>query len=106
MFDGFVRFAPTPPDTTWSFSCSGADYEELLVRFLGTLLRRHDTDHSLFLDFRIKELTPTHLEAEVDVAPHGHPAEYFGAPVKAVTFHGLEVKKTPKGAMVRVIFDV
>ncbi len=80
--------------------------EELLADWLRDLLYRFTGEGYLLKDFKVKKINSQGLEAEVkgerlDLSRHSLKRE-----IKAVTYHELEVKKTPKGWEAQVIFDI
>jgi SHS2 domain-containing protein len=84
----------------------GESRERLLFRLLDEVLDLLQT--RLYVPTRIAARFegPTRLVADVegeayDAARHGHVHE-----VKAITFHGMEIRETPGRAEVRVIVDI
>jgi SHS2 domain-containing protein len=119
--DALVAFTDTTTDPATvtpreavRIEVAAEDAESLLVEFLDELVYRFEVDGMLF------------REAEVTIAEHGEAgdgslhltAEARGEPydpgrhpsrvhVKAITWHGLEVRREPGGSWLgRVIFDI
>jgi SHS2 domain-containing protein len=78
------------------------DVETLLVTWLGELLYLGERDECVFVDFDMAEVTPIRLSA---IARGGVVREYRGH-IKAVTFGGLEVRRTDEGYETTIVFDV
>jgi SHS2 domain-containing protein len=81
---------------------SADDYESLLVAWLQELLYDTESEGSLFSEFRILTLAPTHLRAEVTGFARGQ----LDKVIKAVTYHNLHIRHTPQGFEVTIVFDV
>jgi SHS2 domain-containing protein len=85
---------------------AGNDTEELLVAWLAELNYRCITAHELFKDFSISTLT----SMEVSGVAHGEiidPSRHvIHTEIKAVTYHGLYIRKSAAGWEAQVIFDV
>jgi SHS2 domain-containing protein len=96
--------------TSHDLSVSGANHEEVVVRWLQELVFLLETDG--FVAVRFKWDVP-----RTD-APEGAPAvhctakgyvcdpEDRGEEVKGATYHGLNVEKTEAGFMARIVFDL
>ncbi len=90
------------PTVEHSVELQAYDAETLLVTWLGELLYWGERDGVVFVEFDVREATPTHLLA---VARGGPPPEYRRY-VKAVTFNDLEIVPTEEGYEATVVFDV
>ena len=82
------------------------ELEELLADWLRNLLCRFNGEGYLLREFQIEEISKKGLKAKVkgeklDLSRHTLKTE-----IKAITYHGLEVKKTSQGWEAQVIFDV
>ncbi len=89
------------PRQSRELALDAPDPETLLVEFLSELLFLGESEHLAF-DLLEVQVDGTHLEAVVDGAPVLTQAKE----VKAVTFHGLEVRETDRGLTTRIVFDV
>ena len=69
------------------FNVEGVDREDLLVRWLSTLLSQAETQEVMFLNFRIEEITETCLRGTA-IGRHGRSDL---AHIKAVTYHNLSI---------------
>ncbi|HEY8491732.1 MAG TPA: archease [Dehalococcoidia bacterium] len=87
-------------------SVRGRDVEHLLVRWLSELLYHFETDRMLYRRFTIQRITATELEASALGERYAPERHEIRTPIKAVTYHQLEVKREDGGARVRVIFDI
>ena len=81
---------------------TAGDAVALLVAFLGELLYLLERDGTLFRDFRIREISTTHLLA----CAFGGRLEEHWHHIKAVTFNDLEITLDAQGYEVTVVFDV
>ena len=86
------------------------DREALMVRWLSELNFIHTTQHWLFCRFDVA-LTPGD-EGDLRLQATGHGERIDRArhtvftEIKAVTFHGMEIRETDDGWTVQVIFDM
>jgi SHS2 domain-containing protein len=85
-----------------SIDLQALDAESLLVEWLNELAYWAETEMLVFKEFQISELSTTRLRATVA----GGKAAELEKHIKAVTYHNLEIIKTPKGLEVTVVFDV
>lgn len=85
----------------------GDSHEELLVSWLSEILSESETSDLAFSRFGI-ELVDTDAGVVKGWAA-GDPAGRFelnGAPIKAITYHDLEISEDGDGWSIRVVFDV
>jgi len=84
----------------------GEKMDELLADWLRELLYKFNGERHLLKDFKIEEIGQKGLKARVsgeklDLSRHSLKME-----IKAVTYHGLEIKRTSEGWQAQVIFDI
>ena len=96
-----VRLEATSPQER-SLSFRSADAEGLLVRFLTELLWLEQVDRLAFDRFDIHVDERFSLLAKLG----GALITSLDKEIKAVTYHQLEVKATPHGLQVNIVFDV
>jgi len=79
------------------------DLDSLLVDFLNEVLYLSQVNKEVYNDIKFRKFTDKRLEGELT----GNKIELFGEDIKAVTYHGLEIKKNKKGLWeVTVLFDI
>ena len=78
------------------------DYDALLVDWLNELLYLGDTEGEFYAAYEIESLSPTEIKATV----RGGKISEVKTEIKAVTFHGLEIKETEHGFEATIVFDV
>jgi SHS2 domain-containing protein len=78
------------------------DLESLLVDFLSEILTLSDTYHEVYSKVLIVKLNKNKVEAEIE----GFGVDQFDEDIKAVTYHGLEIKKVDDHWETIVLFDV
>ena len=88
--------------TAREVAVSGKDRETLLVNWLNELLYLQETQQEIYGQFEILEISDTHLRARV----RGRPHRPEGKVIKAVTFHGLEIKQSEEGLEATIVADV
>lgn len=80
----------------------GDDPEDLLVNWLNELIFNEDAKKMLFNVFRIKKMTGTELEAEVEGERIDPKTHEIHRPIKAATFSQLQIGTN----QAKIIFDV
>lgn len=88
----------------------GRDREALMVRWLSELNYRHTVDHRLFCDFTVEAIEETADGLTLTGCARGearNPARHtVHTEIKAITFHGMEIREADDGWAVQVIFDM
>jgi SHS2 domain-containing protein len=105
MFDMMVAVSDLRPTHQVVVRVPVSDPAETLVDLLAQLLALAEIDGVVVCAFEVRRAT----ETEVELAAGGVPAsavDLEGPPVKAVTYHDLEVARTADGWRARVLFDV
>ncbi len=80
----------------------GFDRETLLVNWLNELLYLQEKHGETYSEFNIGEISETRLRARI----RGRRSPAATRMIKAVTFHGLEIKRTAQGWEATVVVDV
>jgi len=106
MFDILVELKGVKLKETVEIEIEGEQIDELLADWLRELLYKFNGEGYLFKEFEVKKLDKEGLKAKVkgeklDLSHHQLKTE-----IKAVTYHGLEVKKKKDSWETQVIFDV
>ncbi|RME41985.1 MAG: archease [Caldilineae bacterium] len=94
--------ADVPRTHTETLELDAFDAETLLVNWLSELAYRAEVDGLLFPDITLTDVSPTHLRA---VLRGGRVAD-LQKHIKAVTYHNLQIVRTPHGLEATVVFDV
>ena len=81
------------------------DREYLLFDWLKALLYHFDAEHLLFRRFEVK-VTEGGLEGRAWGEPLDRARHELSHEVKAITYHGLRVERTPAGWEAEVIVDI
>jgi SHS2 domain-containing protein len=101
--------AVQPADET-SITVEGRDREALMVRWLSELNYRHTVDRRLFCDFAVESIADTGDGLTLTGTARGEPIDparhTVYTEIKAITFHGMEIRETDTGWAVQVIFDM
>lgn len=106
MFDLIVEKKNVAAKKRIRFNLKAPDERELFICWLRELLYQFSGKGIVFKKFIISSLDDTRIAAEAigeKINPKKH---VFKNDLKAVTYHGLEVKKAKSGWKARVIFDV
>ncbi len=95
-----MRLAPGPRGKR-VFEREAADEESLLVAFLSELIYLEEQENMGFDAFELK-LRTQHMHVEME----GSSILSLEKPIKAVTFHNLNIVRTPHGCEAEIVFDV
>ena len=97
-------------ETETQIAVAGRDREALMVRWLSELNYRHTVDHLLFCDFAVDSIEETEEGVVLTGTARGEPLDparhTVYTEIKAITFHGMDIRETDTGWMVQVIFDM
>ena len=102
---GERREAAAGPRAHRTIEIDAPDGEALLVTFLSELVFIAENESMGFDTFRLETAQHTGsytLHADLD----GAPIEQLAKPIKAVTYHNLEIRATDDGLEVEIVFDV
>lgn len=105
MFELMAEVEPCRDGNTVAFDVSAQTAEELVFECLSELLYRSEIDDLLFCDFAIEVRDHMSLAVRAAGVPTDR-VELSGPPIKAVTYHDIEVAETADGWLGRVYFDV
>jgi SHS2 domain-containing protein len=101
---GFIKKLPYPSEhqTKREINVSSADLTSLLIDFLGEALALSNIHKEIYNKIIFKNFSDTSLKAELE----GIPVESFDEDIKAVTYHGAEIKNSEGKWSVNLIFDI
>jgi len=83
------------------FEAEGPDVESLLVAFLSELVYYQEQENLAFDVFDLG-VAPQRLKVQME----GAPITSVEKAIKAVTYHNLNIEKTPEGFETTIVFDV
>jgi SHS2 domain-containing protein len=112
MFAGMYELAGLQADREREVVVTGSDIESLIHAWLQELIFLFEVEEEIYTEVQIYELTDTNLRATVrgqslDAGgTTGGPVVRIGAAVKAVTYHGLNVRRLNGGWEATLLFDV
>jgi SHS2 domain-containing protein len=95
-----VRLDPGPPQAR-HLALKAEDAESLLVAFLSELLYYGEQEGLAFDRFSLR-VEGSRLEADIE----GRPIAALEKEIKAVTYHNLNIRQSPRGLEVSIVFDV
>ena len=84
----------------------GTDIEDLLVNFLREVLYLFNGKRWIVRECEVIKLTATKIEARLAGELYNPNKHTIKKEIKAVTYHGMSVKKMVGGWKAKVIFDV
>lgn len=91
------------PAQEWeSVEINSPDLNSLLVDWLNEILSRSDLNHKIYFNFKIEELSEKHCQAKIA----GQKVVQKQIDIKAVTYHGLDIKQINNHWQAIIIFDI
>lgn len=110
MFSVLTDLDAVRPTDTTPVSGEGRDREALMVRWLSELNYHHTVHDRLFCAFSVEIIEATADGLRLSATATGErlaPARHtVHTEIKAITFHGMEIRETADGWTVQVIFDM
>jgi len=105
MFELMAALEPCPDDLTVEAVVEVSSKEDLVVDALSELLYLSETEGAHFCRFEVAPAGDFAVEIRAKGVPT-EDAELTGPPIKAVTYHQLQVSETDEGWSATVYFDV
>ena len=87
-------------------SVAGYDLADLMVRWLGEILYQFEGEHKLVTNVGIDFISPSHLDATLEMVSFDPSLHEILREIKAVTYHQIEVIEKGKHWEARIIFDL
>jgi len=106
MFDILTELDKVKVKESLGVEIEGNRTDELLADWLRNLLYKLNGEGYLLKEFNIEEISKKGLKAKVRGEKLNLSRHTLKIEIKAVTYHGLEVKKTGQGWEAQVIFDI
>jgi len=106
MFDILTELDKVKVKESLGVEIEGKKTDELLVDWLRNLLYKFNGEGYLLREFNIEEISKKGLKAKARGEKLNLSRHTLKTEIKAVTYHGLEVKKAVQGWEAQIIFDV
>lgn len=106
MMDIITNREEVKDSLTRPIEVNGLDDEDLLVRWLSEINFCLTTYGELYKDFNIEVIENNHIKGTAKGELYDKSRHELNTEIKAVTYHGLYVKKNNGGYEARVIFDI
>jgi len=109
-FEVMTDVEKVKPETEDLVEAEAHDEYALLYSWLEELLVRFETTDNLYCRFKVSSIEETpdglKLKAKIWGEPFDSERHSQKVGIKAVTYHRMEIKKTPKGVTVKFILDI
>lgn len=105
MFSLMATVSPCPNDRGVAFSVSASSSEDLLYECLSELLYLSEVEDTIFCAFQVRIVKDGAIEVTA-VGVAADEIELRGPPIKAVTYHQIEVTESDDIWGGRIYFDV
>jgi len=106
MMHIMVNIDPVKRIETAKLSVSGHDLADLLVRWLGEIHYLFVGENRVVTNAQIAFLSPSDLDALLEIVPFDPSRHHVLCEIKAVTYHQIEVTKKAGVWEARIIFDL
>ena len=110
MFDVTTEVEKINPSTEDHVEVLGHDEQELLYNWLEALLVKSETNGMLYSKFEISEINQDsngfHLKAKIWGEKFDAKRHLQKVGIKAVTYHRMEIVKTPRKVTLKFILDI
>lgn len=106
LFTVITDIGTVRPETEERVDVEGVNLEELLVGWLSELLYLHEVKGLLFSRFKVFEVKGEYLSAKAWGEPFSPERHCILLPVKAVTYHRLQIEEREGLMVAEIIFDV
>lgn len=106
MFDIMADLNRVELKKTMKVHIEKEELDELLADWLRNLLYKFNGDRYLLKEFKVETIDTQGLKAKVKGEKLDLSRHHLKTEIKAVTYHGLEVKKIDRGWEAQIIFDV
>ena len=106
LFEQITETRRFVPENQIDLTVSGRDWPDLMVNWLRELLYLWTGLDLLVVGVRIDKIEAFRLRATVDTVRYIPETHRILQEIKAVTYHGLDVRKTDSGWEATVIFDI
>ena len=106
MFDIIADLNRVELKKTMKVEIEKEELDELLADWLRNLLYKFNGDGYLLKEFRVETIDTQGLKAKVKGEKLDLSRHHLKTEIKAVTYHGLEVKEVDRGWEAQIIFDV
>lgn len=105
MFELMAAIEACPGEHTVEATVEATSAEDLVIDSLSELLYLSETEGAHLCRFEVALFGEFAVEIQATGVP-GHEVELTGPPIKAVTYHQLQVSETEQGWSAIVYFDV
>ncbi|RLI06129.1 archease [Candidatus Bathyarchaeota archaeon] len=110
MFEAMTELDKISPKLKREVMVEGEDEEALLYNWLEELLVKFEVENLIFSKFNVHKIEPLNeklrLRAEVFGEPFNPQHHSSKVGIKAVTYHGMEIKRENGKVTVKVLFDI
>ena len=106
LFSVIVELDTVSPNKKLRIELAANSGEELFLAWLKELLFIFDTQHVFLSEFKIIDLNPTSLTAEVRGEAINNAKHALGREVKAITQHQFKLVSGPSRYLAEVILDI
>jgi SHS2 domain-containing protein len=106
LFDLVADVSLVNPSVEYPVQVSGSDWPDLMVNWLRELLYFWTGKELLVKEIEVTEILEYQLSARLRIEAFNPKQHRLNHEIKAVTYHRIQVTKTPTGWEAIVVFDV
>ena len=105
MMEIMIRTGPEK-GAPLDLSVTGADYADLMVRWLGEVLYLFQGEGRVVIRVQVSSVTQTRVDATLETVPFDPDKHELLAEIKAVTYHDVQVVRKGGRWRTTIIFDL
>jgi len=106
LFDLIVDPQTVTPEKEIALRVGGADPADLMVNYLRELLYLWTGREKLISMIDIQDISESDLNARITIGRYVPGRHEIAHEIKAVTYHQIEVSRTPEGWQAMVVLDI
>jgi SHS2 domain-containing protein len=106
LFDVITEMDALKGDDSCTIRASGEDWSDLMINWLREILYLWNGREMLVKSVQILSLSENDISAKIYFDAYLPDRHIIKTEIKAVTYHQIQVKRSPSGWKARVIFDI
>ena len=106
LFDLVTDISAVKGENKKKITVTGSDWPDLMVNWLRELLYLWNGNEILVKEVDIHSISEKRLSATVFYEPYDSDRHIIKMDIKAVTYHQIQVARSPRDWQARIIFDV
>ena len=106
LFDVITEMEALRGDDSCNIRASGADWSDLMINWLREILYLWNGREMLVKSVQVLSLSEHNISAKIYFDAYLPDRHTIKTEIKAVTYHQIQVKRSPSGWKAQIIFDI